>query len=192
VSRGEVEQAGEVRQVRSPVAPASDERSERPEGPFAPDVDAAFLRIARRQLEHGEDERHEQAERGDDPDDQRAGPGRGGRRNPAQAEAGDQVEKEEVAEAEDASKLSHGFCARQRLSTDTNRVSTGGSSPASSGCSGSPGTSSMRTPSCTCTFGMRLTTRRARAQASAASTDENGSSSRSVVHVGGGSTISSP
>ena len=35
---------------------------ERTERALAPDVDAAFFRIARRQLEHGEHQRHEQAD----------------------------------------------------------------------------------------------------------------------------------
>ena len=49
----------------------------------------------------------------------------------------------------------------------------------------------MRWPSCSIAFGMRRTTVRARAHASASLTDSCGSSSRSVLQVGGGRTISS-
>ena len=61
VGGGVVQQAGKVRQVRSPVGPAGHERGERPERALAPDVDAALLRVPRRQLEDGEHERHEEA-----------------------------------------------------------------------------------------------------------------------------------
>ena len=109
----EVQQAREVRQVRSPVRPAGDERGERAERLLAPDVEPALLRIARRQLEDGEDERHEEAERRDHPDDERARARGGGRRDPAEAEAGDDVEEEQVAEAEGFAKLGrrHGVWA---------------------------------------------------------------------------------
>ena len=56
--------------------------------------------------------------------------------------------------------------------------------------SGSPGISSMRWPCSSTSFGSRRTMRRVRARAIASSTVANGSSSRSVVHVGGGRTIS--
>src|SRR5439155_2891574 len=62
-------------------------------------------------------------------------------------------------------RVMRGFYARERSarqppSTKTNRVSASGSSPAGSGCRGSPGTRSMRTPSCSISVGSRLTTRR--------------------------------
>src|SRR4029077_137227 len=79
-----------------------DERGKRTERALAPDVDAAFLRIARRELEDGEHQRDEKAERRDDPDHQRAGPRRGGGRDPSQAEPGDRVVQNEIAKGEDA------------------------------------------------------------------------------------------
>src|SRR5262249_53487256 len=116
--------------------------------------------------------------------------GGGRRRHPPQAEAGDDVEEEEVAEAEDAFELSHGFVARHRRSVHTKRVSVDGISRGRSGCNGSPGITRRRRPSCSTSFGSRRTTSRVRAHASASSTEANGSISRTVIQVGGGRTIS--
>src|SRR5262249_16939410 len=127
---------------------------------FGPHINAALLRITRRELQRREDERYEQANGGDDPDDQRAWSGCGSRRDPAQTEGGDDVEEEEVAESERAAqgagnvrrgglrgwRTAHAAdSGRQRPSASTNRVSNGTGS--GSGSDGSPGNTMRRTPS---------------------------------------------
>ena len=81
---------------------------ERAEGALAPDVEAAFFGVARRQLEHGEHQRHEEAERRRHPDDDGAWSRRRRRGHPPEAECRDDVEQQEVGEAEGAAKLRSG------------------------------------------------------------------------------------
>ncbi len=108
--------------------PAGEKRGEWTEGRLAPHVQAAFTRISRRQLEDREHERDEEAQRGQhpEPDGGRSCRRRG--RDPAQAEGGDEVEEDEVANAEDTAKASSGW--HDRLRASGHGRSTAGFKPA--------------------------------------------------------------
>ena len=93
-----------IRKVGRPVRPARDETREWTEGALAPDVQTAFIRIARRELEHGEDERDKETRAADDPQDDGARAGDCGCGDPAQAQCRDEIEEDEVAEAERAAE----------------------------------------------------------------------------------------
>ena len=99
VAGGEVEHGREVRQIAGPVRPGRHEAGEISEGAFAPDVEPAFVGIARRKLEHRERQRRVETEPRSDPDDDGTRSGGSGGRDPAQADAGDHVEQQQVAEA---------------------------------------------------------------------------------------------
>ena len=98
VAGSEIEDGREVGEVAGPVSPGGHEAGEVSEGAFAPDVEAAFAGIAGRKLENGKCERRIEAEPGADPDDDRTGASGGGGGDPAQADAGDHVEQNEIAE----------------------------------------------------------------------------------------------
>ena len=100
VAGGEVEDGGEVGKIAGPVGPSRHETGEVSEGVFAPDVEATFAGIAGGKFQDGECERGVEAEPGADPDDDGAGSGSGGGGDPAQADAGDDIEQNEIAEAE--------------------------------------------------------------------------------------------
>ena len=102
VAGGEIEHGGKVGQVAGPVDPAGEECREVAEGALGPEVQAAFLRIARGEFHDAQRQRNEDGEQADDPDDDGTGADAGGDRDPAQAQGGDHVEHDEVAEAEDA------------------------------------------------------------------------------------------
>ncbi len=102
VAGGEVEDGREVREIARPVSPGGHEAGEISEGALAPDVESAFAGIAGRKLQHGKGERHVEAEPGANPDDDGTGAGGGGGGDPAQADAGDYIEQNEIAEAEHA------------------------------------------------------------------------------------------
>ncbi len=102
VAGGEVEDGGEVGKVAGPVSPAGHEAGEISEGALAPDVESAFAGITGRELEHRERERRVEAEPRADPDDDRTGTGGGSGGDPAQADAGDHVKQNQIAEAEHA------------------------------------------------------------------------------------------
>ena len=116
VAGGEEQQPGKVRQVRGPVAPAGEKRGKGAECRFAPQVHAAFTGMARRQLEDREHERNEETQRAQHPEPHGAGSCRRRRGHPAQAEAGDEVEEDEVTNAEDAGQASRGRHDRLRAS----------------------------------------------------------------------------
>ena len=99
IAGGEVQDGRKVREIAGPVGPGGHEAGEVAKGALAPHVKTAFIGISRGEFEHGEGERRIEAEPGSDPDDDRAwARGRGGG-DPAQADAGDDIEKDQVAKA---------------------------------------------------------------------------------------------
>src|SRR6202040_1275294 len=102
VAGREVENGRVVRKITRPVGPAGDESRKFAESAFAPHVEAAFLRVARGKLHHGKRERKIERAPCDQPDYDRACADGGGGGDPAQADAGDDVEEDEVAEAQRA------------------------------------------------------------------------------------------
>ena len=100
VAGGEIEDGGEVREVAGPVSPGGHEAGEVSEGAFAPDVESAFAGIAGRKFENGKGERRVEAEPGANPDDNGTRTGGGGGGDPAQADAGNHVKQNQIAEAE--------------------------------------------------------------------------------------------
>src|SRR5262249_31103451 len=160
IAGGKVQQRREIRQVRSPIQPARHEGGGGTKRTFSPDVNATLFGITRRELQRRKDERDEETNGGDDPNDERAWPGCGCRRNPTQTERGNDVEKEEVAESERPTQRAANVrdgglrrwrpahaadSGRQRPSVSTNRVSKGTGS--GSGSDGSPGKTMRRMPS---------------------------------------------
>jgi len=95
----EVEDAGEEGEIAHPVGPGAEEAGEIAEGFTGPDIDAAFFRMAGRELHDAGGERDEEADEGGDPDEEDAGAGSGGGGGPADAEDDDHVEQHQVAEA---------------------------------------------------------------------------------------------
>ena len=97
----EIEKPGEERQIARPVQEAREEARAVAERAARPDVEAALVGMAGRQLEHRGGERNEEAERGEDPDGERRRPGFRRGRDPAQREARQREEEDEVPEPED-------------------------------------------------------------------------------------------
>src|ERR1700741_3389054 len=93
-----VEDCREVGKVAGPVGPGGDEAGEISESAFAPDVESTFTGIARGEFQHRQRKRRVKSEPGADPDQDRAGTSGGSGGDPAQADAGDNVEQDEVAE----------------------------------------------------------------------------------------------
>ena len=99
VAGGEVEHGREVGQVAGPISPRRHEAGEISEGALAPDIKPAFIRIARRKFQHRKRQRRVETQPGADPDDDRTRPGGRGGCDPAQADAGDHIKQNQVAEA---------------------------------------------------------------------------------------------
>src|SRR5580698_4342688 len=114
VAGSEVEDGGEVGKVAGPVSPGGHEAGEVAEGTLAPDVESAFMGIAGGEFEHRKCERHVEAEPGADPDDDGTGAGGGSGGDPAQADAGDDVKQNEVAESEHTLGAVGSFGLRER------------------------------------------------------------------------------
>ena len=102
IAGGEIENGREVREVAGPIRPGGHEAGEIAESALAPDVEAPFVRVAGREFHDGKRERQVEEEPRTDPDDDRTGARRGGGSDPAQADAGDGVEENQIAEAENA------------------------------------------------------------------------------------------
>src|SRR5712671_953027 len=102
VSGGKIENRWEVREIACPVCPSGHESGEIAKGTLAPNVQAALVGIARRELNHGEGERRVEEEPGADPNCNCTRAGCGGGGNPAQADTGNHIEKYQVAEAKNA------------------------------------------------------------------------------------------
>src|SRR5713226_1889555 len=97
----EIQDSRKVRKVRSPVSPGGHESGEVAERTLRPDVEAAFIWIARRKFDHRKGQRRIKRKPGADPDDNRTRAGGSSSGNPAQADAGDYVKKQQVAESHD-------------------------------------------------------------------------------------------
>ena len=104
----EVEDAGEKGKIAHPVRPGANETGEIAEGLAGPDVDAAFLRIARGEFHDAGGERDEETGEGSDPNDEDAGAGGGGGGRPADAEDDDDVEQHQVAKPDAALECGNG------------------------------------------------------------------------------------
>jgi hypothetical protein len=100
VAGREVEDAGEVRQVGHPVDPAAEEAARFAERLAAPDVQAPFVGVPRREPDGAPGERHRHGEEADEPDHHDAGAGGGRRGDPLKVDAGGDEEEEDVAERE--------------------------------------------------------------------------------------------
>jgi hypothetical protein len=115
VAGREVEDGRVVRKIARPVGPAGDESRKFAECALTPDVEAAFLRVTRGKLHHGKRERKIERAPGDQPDYNGACADGGGSGDPAQADAGDDVEENEVAEAHRAAGAIRGGRLRHWL-----------------------------------------------------------------------------
>src|ERR1019366_10568663 len=82
--------------------PASQERREVTEGTLGPQVEAALLRIARREFHNAQREWDEDGEQADDPDDDGTRAHTRGDGDPAQTEGRDHVKHHEVAESQNS------------------------------------------------------------------------------------------
>ena len=102
IAGGEVENGGEVGEVADPVHPGGEEAGLFAKGDLGPDVEAAFGGVARGEVDDGEGEGDVEKEPREEPDDERGRAVAGGGGDPAEADAGDDVEEEEVAKAHDA------------------------------------------------------------------------------------------
>ncbi len=100
VAGGKIKNRGKIRQIACPVCPSGHESGKIAKGVFAPNVQTAFVGITRRKLDHGEGERRVEDEPGTDPNCYRTRASGGGGGNPAQADAGNHVEKHQVPEGE--------------------------------------------------------------------------------------------
>jgi hypothetical protein len=108
IGRVEIKHAGEVRQVRGEIAPPDHEADGRPERAPRPDIEPALFGIARRQLDHRQHQRQIESQEGADPDQDRARPGGSGGGDPAQADAGDDIEQREVGDAHHPGRMCSG------------------------------------------------------------------------------------
>ncbi len=102
VAGGEVEDGGEVGEIADPVHPGGEEAGLFAERNFGPDIEAAFGGIAGGEMDDGEGEWNVEEEPGEEPDDERRRAMAGSGGDPAEADASDDVEEEEVAKAHDA------------------------------------------------------------------------------------------
>ena len=102
VAGGKIEDGREVGKIAGPVSPGGHEAGEVSEGALAPDIEAAFTRIAGRKLEHRECKRRIETEPRADPDDDGTRAGRSCGGDPAQTDAGNHIKQNQVAEAEHA------------------------------------------------------------------------------------------
>ncbi len=100
----EIEHGRKVREIAGPVAPGGDESGEVTEGVFGPNVDATLARVAGRKFDDRKCERRVENQPRTDPDDDRAGTCRCSGRDPAQADAGDHVEQQQITKAESFSR----------------------------------------------------------------------------------------
>ena len=98
--------------------PAREEAGKVAESALDPYVHASLLRIARGEFHDAERQRDKDGEQADDPDDDGTGPGAGGDGDPAQAEGGDHVEHDEVAETQHAPGM---LCERRASRLDSAR-----------------------------------------------------------------------
>jgi len=69
VAGREIEDGGEIGKIAGPIGPGGHEAGEIAEGALRPDVESAFIWIARRKFDDGERERRVEDEPGADPDD---------------------------------------------------------------------------------------------------------------------------
>src|ERR1051326_7788529 len=101
VAGREIKHRWKIRKIAGPVEPRRHEAGKIPERPLAPNVEPAFIGITRGKLNHRQRQWRIEREPGKEPyrDGGRSGCGRG--RNPAQANAGDDIEQHQVAETHD-------------------------------------------------------------------------------------------
>src|ERR1700685_1412587 len=100
IAGGKIQNSREVGQVASPISPRRHKSGEVAESAFAPDIQAALVGIARGEFYYRERERRIENEPGADPNDDRTRARSSGGSDPAQADAGDHVEQEQIAKAE--------------------------------------------------------------------------------------------
>src|SRR5437660_6185841 len=100
VAGGKIKNGWKIWQIACPVCPGGHESGKIAKGVFAPNVQSAFVGIPRRELDDRERKRRVEEKPGPDPNCDRTWPGGGSGGNPTQADAGNNVEKHQVAEAE--------------------------------------------------------------------------------------------
>ncbi len=102
VAGSEVEYGGEVGEIADPIHPGGEKAGLFAECELGPDVEAAFGGIAAGEMDDGKGEGNIEEEPRGEPDDEGRGAVAGGSGDPAEADAGDDIEEDEVAEAHDA------------------------------------------------------------------------------------------
>ena len=102
VAGGEVEDGGEVGEIADPVHPGGEEAGLFAESEFGPDVEAAFGGIAGGEMDDGKGKGNVEEEPAGKPDYEGRGAVAGGGGDPAEADAGDDVEEDEIAKTHDA------------------------------------------------------------------------------------------
>ena len=98
IAGGEVQDGREVGEIARPVRPRGHEPGEVAKGALAPHIESALVRIARGEFQHRKRQRRVEAQPGPNPDDDRTRARGRRRRNPAQADAGDYIKQQQVAE----------------------------------------------------------------------------------------------
>src|SRR3984957_14952382 len=97
IAGGKIQNSREVGQVAGPVSPGSYESGKVSERAFAPDVEAALVRVPRRKLQYRQRQRRIETEPRPDPNHDGTRPGRRRRGDPPQADPSDHVKQNEVA-----------------------------------------------------------------------------------------------
>src|SRR6202022_570117 len=109
VAGGEIQNRREIGEVAGPVSPGRNESGKISKRLLAPDIKPAFVRIARRQFYDRKSQRGIKEQPCPYPDHNGTGAGGGSRGNPAQANASDHIEQNQVTEAHYALGLA-GIC----------------------------------------------------------------------------------
>jgi len=104
----EVQHGREIGKVAGPIHPGGEEACTFAEGFFDPDIETTFSGKAGRKGDDGNSERNVEKKPGTEPDDEGRRTVTGGGGDPAETYAGDDVEKEKIAEAHDAGRSGGG------------------------------------------------------------------------------------
>jgi hypothetical protein len=114
VAGGEVENTREIREIAGPVHPGAKEAGAFAEGFFSPDVESAFGWESGRKGNYGNGERNVEEQPGAEPDDEGRGTVSGGGSDPAEADASNDIEEEEIAKTHDSRGSGGGDWSRGR------------------------------------------------------------------------------
>ena len=109
VSRHEIEQSGEVWNVRAPVGPTGHISGEGTEGALRPHIHAAFLRKTARQRHYDDSDWNEHCGRTDEPYRKRARSGRCSGCNPLQIGTDDDEEQRHIEQPQTSLEFVHDY-----------------------------------------------------------------------------------